>query len=59
MSGLPIDKLDDKKEPVDVEVLDNDRETVDNLPTSPLSGSPWTTTRIELWAFYLYYIVRP
>jgi hypothetical protein len=46
-------KQDEKSIALDVET------SVDNSPAEPPSGNlsaGWTTTRLELWSFYLYYV---
>lgn len=59
---LPIDTtvvdVDDSKQKVDVEEL-GAAEIVDALSSTATAHDEFTTTRKELWSFYLYYVVSP
>lgn len=59
---LPMDTkvvdVDDSKQNVDVEEL-GAAEIVDALSSTATAHDEFTTTRKELWSFYLYYVVSP
>lgn len=65
MSSIAISNVDDEKQPVTVSAntlddMDDKKHSVEpaevHISDDYDSESQWTTTRLELWSYYLYYV---